>query len=704
MAGPAPYWTDWTFDKLGNRRTETSHAATGDTLRTYGYPLPGPNVVRPHAMTSLKTSVNGSETTVGFDYDATGNMTSRPVASGIQTLSWDAEDALSTAVDGTHTTGYLYGANGERLIRRDSSGTTVYLPGMEITKPAGAAAAVATRHYSFAGRVIASRTGAGLEWLFTDHQGTELTSVNNATQKVTVRRQTPYGAARDPQPGPWVNNTGFVGGMTEPTGLTHLGARDYDPALGRFVSVDPLLDLADPQQWNGYAYANNSPISNSDPSGLIPSDCREADCYGYSPGRPGDKTNPGGCPYGCGTPRNVTWGKANHLSSSASNTAANRYTGRTQDGRPYPDKAKSEQWTPEYFSEFFYNQTLADAWPNHAALTDMCNDIQVGCAYLAQSSGINKGALLDGLLTLPLILAGPELIAGCAVAVIACATDALDTAAGFYGRGSLVGSGTGVRLLTSGCSFTADTQVLMADRHEKPIADVRIGDKLLATDPETGKTTHQEVAALHKNLDHQLTDLTIIDTAGVSSTIRTTPNHPFWDTTTHRWTPAGDLRPTDVLHAPRGNGVRVGKVQTFTADAHMYNLTVNNLHTYYVFAGNTPVLVHNVGCGPASFYRGARGGGPSFVPKPNDYKVDPTTGFVKETHGVSLFNNAGSIESRGFEPHGIDPASVPSTLRVIQRGRDLEHFEIVPAPGANLTPARYGEELSKIRCMCDGGG
>lgn len=34
------------------------------------------------------------------------------------------------------------------------------------------------------------------------------------------------------------------------------------------------------------------------------------------------------------------------------------------------------------------------------------------------------------------------------------------------------------------------------------------------------------------------------------------------------------------------------------AGAHdMYNLTVADLHTYYVLAGDTPVLVHNVGCG-----------------------------------------------------------------------------------------------------------
>ncbi|MFS8105240.1 hypothetical protein LFM09_49940, partial [Lentzea alba] len=47
-----------------------------------------------------------------------------------------------------------------------------------------------------------------------------------------------------------------------------MGAREYDPALGRFISVDPVMDLADPRQWNAYVYSNNSPVTFSDPTGL----------------------------------------------------------------------------------------------------------------------------------------------------------------------------------------------------------------------------------------------------------------------------------------------------------------------------------------------------------------------------------------------------------------------------------------------------
>ncbi|MFE9687205.1 RHS repeat domain-containing protein, partial [Streptomyces sp. NPDC006285] len=71
---------------------------------------------------------------------------------------------------------------------------------------------------------------------------------------------------------------------TGTTGLTHLGAREYDSTTGRFISVDPLMDLTDPQQHNGYSYAENSPITNSDPSGLMacatPIECGGGTQYG----------------------------------------------------------------------------------------------------------------------------------------------------------------------------------------------------------------------------------------------------------------------------------------------------------------------------------------------------------------------------------------------------------------------------------------
>src|SRR5262249_51391879 len=55
------------------------------------------------------------------------------------------------------------------------------------------------------------------------------------------------------------------------SGLEYAQARYYNPAHGRFTSVDPLTASAtirNPQTFNRYAYALNSPYKFSDPLGL----------------------------------------------------------------------------------------------------------------------------------------------------------------------------------------------------------------------------------------------------------------------------------------------------------------------------------------------------------------------------------------------------------------------------------------------------
>ena len=55
---------------------------------------------------------------------------------------------------------------------------------------------------------------------------------------------------------------------TASTGLTTVGARTYDPVLGKFLSVDPITAPENPAQNLGYAYSGNNPITFNDPSGL----------------------------------------------------------------------------------------------------------------------------------------------------------------------------------------------------------------------------------------------------------------------------------------------------------------------------------------------------------------------------------------------------------------------------------------------------
>ncbi|MDX3379492.1 RHS repeat-associated core domain-containing protein [Streptomyces sp. ME02-6991-2A] len=96
-----------------------------------------------------------------------------------------------------------------------------------------------------------------------------MTAIAVGSLALTRRKQLPFGQLRSAQSSVF-GPRGFVGGTNDPTGLTHLGAREYDPVLGRFVSVDPIIDFGDPAQMNAYSYAHNSPLTKSDPTGLRP--------------------------------------------------------------------------------------------------------------------------------------------------------------------------------------------------------------------------------------------------------------------------------------------------------------------------------------------------------------------------------------------------------------------------------------------------
>ncbi|MFI7399676.1 RHS repeat-associated core domain-containing protein [Streptomyces sp. NPDC049541] len=175
---------------------------------------------------------------------------------------------------------------------------------------------------------MAVRTGSGsLQWQVTDGHDTAEAAVDSGSQGITRRRLDPFGNPRGTQPasGAWLGDKGFVNGIQNATsGLTLLGAREYDPTIGRFVSDDPILELTDAQQIDGYTYAGNNPLTHSDPSGLMfPGDgpnCYSDGC-GVEPAptpvtkkdisNGGDSGGGGSSHHGCG------WSFSCHLSSLA---------------------------------------------------------------------------------------------------------------------------------------------------------------------------------------------------------------------------------------------------------------------------------------------------------------------------------------------------------------------------------------------------
>ncbi|WP_237300974.1 MULTISPECIES: polymorphic toxin-type HINT domain-containing protein [unclassified Streptomyces] len=142
-------------------------------------------------------------------------------------------------------------------------------------------------------------------------------------------------------------------------------------------------------------------------------------------------------------------------------------------------------------------------------------------------------------------------------------------------------------------SFTEGTQVELANGEKRQIQDVKVGDEVLATDPETGKTHKRRViATIITNDDKEFTRLTI-RAAGEEDEITSTDNHPFWSPNRHAWVNAANLVAGDTLITPTGSSVQVVETRHYLRTQPTYDLTVDRTRTYYVLAGATPVLVHN---------------------------------------------------------------------------------------------------------------
>ncbi|MFI7453533.1 RHS repeat-associated core domain-containing protein [Nonomuraea sp. NPDC049714] len=269
IGGAAPYATSYAYDSTGNRTKETHHAFGGraETVRDYVYPSPGQP--RPHALTSVTPTGPGQPS--AYEYDAAGNTITRRTGTAEQRLAWDAEGNLESVTEGGTTTSFVYDADGDRLLRKTPTDTTLYVDDMELRLDHAKKVVDGTRYYTVNGEAVAVRTSAGKVYFFAgDHHGTAHAAIDAQTGELAIRRQTPFGADRGAPPPWWPGERGFVGGTVDPTTkLVHLGAREYDPAIGRFLSVDPVIDEADPQQMNGYAYANNSPVSMTDPDGQL---------------------------------------------------------------------------------------------------------------------------------------------------------------------------------------------------------------------------------------------------------------------------------------------------------------------------------------------------------------------------------------------------------------------------------------------------
>ena len=106
-----------------------------------------------------------------------------------------------------------------------------------------------------------------------DIAGTPLIATDASGNLVWKENYYPYGERLNPET-KRDNKLWFTGKpYDQDTGLTYLGARYYNPLLGRFMGVDPKgFDPENIHSFNRYTYANNNPYRYVDPDGHTPLD------------------------------------------------------------------------------------------------------------------------------------------------------------------------------------------------------------------------------------------------------------------------------------------------------------------------------------------------------------------------------------------------------------------------------------------------
>ncbi|MEU0274549.1 RHS repeat-associated core domain-containing protein [Streptomyces sp. NPDC006307] len=611
LGGPAAYWKSYVTDAIGNRTSETVHDVSRDAAknvtRTFTYGAAGAAGDGPHQLTKVVENTPTGDRQSTYEYDATGNTTKRTIGGNAQTLEWTDTGKLAKATEanGTATT-YLYDAGGNRVQRKDTTGITVYLPGMELKLSSDGTKKEATRYYSHAGQTVAVRTDDGkVSFVASDHHGTGELAIDATTGAVSQRRFDPYGVERGKATGTWPGEKGYVGGTIDAsTGLTHLGAREYDPTIGKFISVDPLIDYLQPQQINGYAYANNSPVTHADPSGLIVPGCYEdgLKCHG---GVPIVKSDPVGA-----AGSKVDQATRNLGQAEGQRSAANQ-------------KIRS---AGVELVKIIRDELGVDAAFDCVSTGDLgaCGETVLNIA--GSFAGGLAGKLLakygvpwkwDDGYRLAKRVAGlvGDLVGGIkdlwdANKAIDKARDGLAQAKDALAAAKKTAAAALKKRKQSEpepeqChSFLPGTQVLLADGTTKPIEDVELGDKVTVTDPDTGKTTVREVAGtIVTEDDKHFVDLTIEGKSGKPEALIATTTHPFWVESEGEWVDAGDLKPGMALRTPQGERVEVADVRYFEKRQRTHDLTITGIHAYYVLAGATPLLAHN--CGTITLHKWA---------------------------------------------------------------------------------------------------
>ncbi|QAT81659.1 hypothetical protein EJ065_0044 [Corallococcus coralloides] len=517
----------------------------------YGYEVNGlPASIEENG--ASRTLVRTGDTLTAGNVTYTFDELGRVVTKGDLILTYGPNGHVATATRGTRQWHYLYDEAGQRIIKREGTvPVAAYLEAGEYLDASGLTVPV-----HFGGQLVGALQQGVLQPLAADVRGTLLTDTAGIPFVAS-----PYGnRASHPDVSPALE---FVQkGYDADLGLIRMGVRDYDATLGQFLTPDPLFlespeqCLASPAECNLYSYARGNPTGFTDPSGKCAVSLdKGVDCLGPQLARN----------EAISAEMSEAWRVGSYGSATISAVLGVADSVNVLGGffvQGVIDAGNGTYIATSGFIEGNYDKALNGS-------------VQTLFSFVFARMG-QTAEMLSAELA-PVIRIKAQLAAAKAAAATSETVAAVTST---------------VKEATRGGCFVAGTMVLTA-QGMRPIEEVTVGDQVWAWDENTRAPGWHTVMRAFIKPHREVLSLELVTVDGIVETLDTTAEHPFW-VEGRGWTEAQNLETGDELVTVEGTPVRVRALFLNASLQTVYNLEVEQAHTYFV--GALRIWVHNATC------------------------------------------------------------------------------------------------------------